>query len=212
MNFRYKLNSPRPTTIIKTEGAAGNGSSGLPEIRMTTQGEKHWPTGLQLKNSFIISRLKETPTFHLLRPQNTQRSSVKLNKITKNSNFSTKNETISPKTLLDFCNKDRLDHEIIKAHTPTNSFPHRESMNKRLQNVERNMLYFGKERLLNKNKRNGSKNTRKNKTQPSGIYERFFRRPNLNEMVNLSDLVRKKPAYDDFSQGWRWTKRPAAVP
>ena len=74
------------------------------------------------------------------------------------------------------------------------------------------MLYFGKERLLNKNKRNGSKNTRKNKTQPSGIYERFFRRPNLNEMVNLSDLVRKKPAYDDFSQGWRWTKRPAAVP
>lgn len=206
MNFRYKLNSRRPTTIIKTEGASGN-EPGLPEIRMKTQGEKQRPTGLQLKNSFIISRLKETPTFHLLRPQNTQRNSLNQNKINKNIIFSTKKEAISPKTLLDFCNKDRLDQEILRTQTQTYSFPHRESMNKRLQNVERNMLYFGKERLVNKNK-----NPSKNKTQPSQIYERYFKRLNLNEIVNLSDLVRKKPDYDDFSQGWRWTKRPAAIP
>lgn len=131
---------------------------------------------LKVDNPLIFSRLKETPTFHFSKTLNY------IKKPLEDPNFPKKNHEY-----LQFCNLPTLDNWINKKSLrKTEGNSDCLENNKNIKEFQKNMLYYNKNRVLVKEKKNIYK------SKASQIYDRFFNRPNLNEMVNLSDLLKKK--------------------
>lgn len=130
---------------------------------------------LKVDNPLIFSRLKETPTFHLSKTLNNLKKPLEDPKFPKKNN-----------DYLQFCNLPKLDNLINKQSMRRNEGNDFLENNKNIKEFQKNMLYYNKNRVLKKEK------NIKYKSKTSQIYERFFNRPNLNEMVNLSDLLKRK--------------------
>jgi len=178
MNFRYKLN-PRKQPVSKIDLPRNK----LPEIAIG-------PASFQLKNSsFIFSRLNETPTFHLMKTRVDDPA----------NDGKKKNKDLKVLELLRFCNTEKLDLAIDsqkQIQIPKRALLSSENANKRMLKLEKYLLYFGGRDKIRINK-SPLKRKEKLKTHASIIYEQFFHRPNLNQMVNLSDLVKKKRFFAD---------------
>lgn len=133
---------------------------------------------IQIDNAIIFSRLKETPTFHLSKGSNHFQSSKEEKKATPSTQIG----------YLKYCNVKKIDTMIKHDFNKKNA--ENKTKTKMFEEYEKNMLYFNRNRVV---KKDGPTHHRTPSQKKSSlIYKQFFNKPNLNQILNLSDLIKQK--------------------